>query len=140
MVKKLLLDIGLAFLLFLGAAFLAGVVSMKRPDCVTCGATVGSTVWLAGVLALQPVIWVREVGMLSRCVIWGISMLLGVACYIAFEYLGARLLASGNGVGLNIAFYANTALIVVAVATSAVFTRLRSTHANQNRDPPGYGE
>lgn len=140
MAKKLLLDIGLAFLLFLGAAFLAGVVSMNRPDCVTCGATVGSTVWFAGVLALQPVIWLREVGMLSRCVIWGISMLLGVACYIALEYLGARLLTSGNGVGLNMVFYANTVFIVVAVSTSAVFTRVRSTRANQNTEPPGYGE
>lgn len=68
--------------------------------------------------------------MLSRTCIWLVSMLIGGTCYVALEYLGARLLVSGDGLGLSLAFYANTVLIVVPVAVSAISTRLLSNRVS----------
>ncbi|MDP9179095.1 MAG: hypothetical protein M3O61_15565 [Gemmatimonadota bacterium] len=51
------LDLAAAVALSMVALVVAGFVHQATPDCYTCGATVGSTVFFAAFFALQPALW-----------------------------------------------------------------------------------
>lgn len=126
--KKILLDVGLVVLLFLASAYLAGVVSMNRPNCATCGASVGAAFFIGSVLALQPVLWFGGLDRAKRIGIWIRAVVVGAVCYLITEYIGANLLASGNyNAGLNIALYANVVFIAVCAGVSVFLAKSESS-------------
>ena len=54
--KKVVLDVVLVILLFIISLMFGTAIKIQNPDCVTCGANMSNTFWLASVLALQPVL------------------------------------------------------------------------------------
>lgn len=132
--KKVLLDLGLALVLFLVAAVIAGIVKMQNPECYTCGANVGVTFWWAAFLALQPVLWAGGLTKRARVGIWSAAVGLGALAYLSLEALAASLFVSGNaGTGLSLGLAANSAFDLVALGLSiggVVYLRKRTAKHN----------
>lgn len=117
--KKIVLDLALAALLFIPALVVAALVSMRRPDCVTCGSNVGLTFWLIGVGGLQPVLWARGITKRRRLSVWLLAVAVGVGSYVLLESAAGSLLAAGRAeiaIGLGIAANLTGALVGIAAS------------------------
>lgn len=127
--KKIALDIGVAAVLAVLALIVAALVGMQRPDCVTCGSTVGLTLWVVALGAFQPVLWARGIGTRRRLRHWIFAFVLGAGSYLLLEWAAGMLLAAGLiGAAISLGFAANPAGEIVGVVSSWVLTRRERLH------------
>jgi hypothetical protein len=117
--KKMVLDVLLSVLLFLPAGALGVVLSRSRPDCYTCGASVGLTAWFALVAALQPAIWLAGVQRSKRFLAWTCAAVTGSVLYFAMEATAGFVLFGGSAsMGLVLGLASNYAFSLVALIVS----------------------
>ena len=106
--KKIAIDVLLSGLLLIPAVLVAAMVNTSRSDCISCGSTIAITVWIASVLALQPVYWASRISRLKRLTIWLLSVIAGLFLYVVVEILAsASLVVGGITNALTAGFVAN---------------------------------
>lgn len=106
--KKLWTAFFVAVLLCVAALVVATLVKIGNPSCVSCGATVGVTLWMIGLGAHQPVLWANGLSFRRRLTISTASFAIGIVTYFGVETLAAAMFASGNVSGaLQLGFAAN---------------------------------
>lgn len=94
--NKIAVDVLLSGLLLIPALLVATIVNASRSDCISCGSTIAITVWIASVLALQPVYWASRIPRLKRLTIWLFSLIAGLFLYVLLEILAGVTLAAGE--------------------------------------------
>jgi hypothetical protein len=117
--KKVVLDVLLSVLVLIPAGVLGAVLSRSRPDCYTCGASVGLTTWFALVAALQPAIWLAGVQRSKRFLAWTWAAVTGSVLYFAMEATAGFFLFGGSAsIGLVLGLASNYAFSLVALMVS----------------------
>ena len=141
--KLTALDIAAAVALFIVGAVVAGVVHQATPNCYTCGATVGNTVFFTAFFALQPALWLRGYKRDARWRAWSLGTVVGVIVYLVLEFAGTALFGSGRREGLALGSLANvvgplvgTAFCVRSLRSKGVVGAAASTISPPEVTPP----
>ncbi|MBE3087842.1 MAG: hypothetical protein IMZ71_01835 [Chloroflexi bacterium] len=93
------------------------------------GPQAGLTLWMMGIAAHQPVLWVKNnLSFNRRFAIWFSASVVGGVTYLGVEALAASLLWSGNvSSGLRLGFAANLIGVMVAPVVGGVLVRCSSS-------------
>ena len=122
--KKVVLDVVLVILLFIISLMLETVIKIQNPDCVTCGANMSITFWLASVAALQPALWATGINKIPRILIWLVAVCIGAIAYIVLEFIAGLLFFSGIASALSLGVFANIGFSLLAFISSLIGVRI----------------
>ena len=136
--KLLLLNIFLIVILLLISFLISGILSTFHAfgDCYTCGGNFAFTIASIGVLALQPVLWIKNLTLNYRFLAWIISAGLAIIFYQVMELIAALILNTvqfypGILIGLISNFFSIVAAFIFSLIAVRRFSATRNSSSKQ---------